>query len=71
MPTWTFKQKSLYDGKLITAVVSAENAQLALALLRGELLEESIYDDVTTCVEDLIPLPTQTRKVRILSRGDE
>ena len=71
MPTWTFKQKSLYGGKLITAVVSAENAKLALALLRGELLEANIYDDVTTCVEDLIPLPTQTRKVRILSRGEE
>ena len=71
MPTWTFEQKSLYSGKLITAVVSAENVQLALALLRGELLEANIYDDVTTCVEDLIPLPTQTRKARILSRGEE
>jgi|VirMetMinimDraft_7_1064189.scaffolds.fasta_scaffold366873_2 hypothetical protein len=70
MATWTFKQKSLYSGKPITAVVSAENAQLALALLRGELLEANIYDDVTTCVEDLIPLPTQTRKVRILSNGE-
>ena len=71
MPTWTFEQKSLYSGKLITAVVSAENAQLALALLRSEFLGANIYDDVTTCVEDLILLPTQTRKVRILSRGEK
>ncbi len=70
MATWTFVNNSSLSLSPITAVVSAETVDLALHILVGELLANGIYLD-NIKVQDLIPLPTQTRKVRILSNGDE
>jgi hypothetical protein len=70
MATWTFVNNSALSLSPITAVVSAETVDLALHILVGELLANGIYLD-NIKVQDLIPLPTQTRKARILSNGDE
>ena len=71
MTTWTFESMSNEHGGVVTAVVSAENVELAMQLLKQEFEHLGIVLYATFDYTDLIPLPTQTRKVRILSRGEE
>lgn len=70
MTTWTFGSMSNEHGGVVTAVVSAENVELAMQLLKQEFEHLGIVLYATFDYTDLIPLPTQTRKVRVLSNGD-
>lgn len=70
MVTWTFESINNSHGGAVTAVVSAENIELAMQLLKQEFERLGIVLYATFDHTDLIPLPTQTRKVRILSNGD-
>lgn len=71
MTTWTFESMNNNHGGAVTAVVSAENVELAMQLLKQEFERMGIVLYAAFDYKDLIPLPTQTRKVRILSRGEE
>ena len=70
MTTWTFESMNKEHGGVVTAVVSAENVELAMQLLKQEFEHLGIVLYATFDYTDLIPLPTQTRKVRVLSNGD-
>lgn len=70
MTTWTFESMNKEYGGAVTAVVSAENIELAMQLLKQEFEHLGIVLYATFDYTDLIPLPTQTRKVRVLSNGD-
>lgn len=70
MTTWTFESMSYNNGGVVTAVVSADNVELAMQLLRQEFERLGIVLYATFDYTDLIPLPTQTRKVRVLSNGE-
>ena len=70
MTTWTFESMSKEHVGAVTAVVSAENVELAMQLLKQEFEHLGIVLYTTFDYTDLIPLPTQTRKVRVLSNGD-
>ena len=48
-----------------------ENVVLAMQLLKQEFERMGIVLYAAFDYKDLIPLPIQTRKVRILSRGEE
>ena len=70
MATWTFEYTSTMTSAPVTAVVSAENVELAMQLLKQEFECLGIVLYATFDYTNLIPLPTQTRKVRILSNGE-
>lgn len=70
MPTWTFESINKNHSGAVTAVVSAENVDLAMQLLKQEFECLGIVLYATFDYTDLIPLPTQTRKVRILNNGE-
>lgn len=70
MATWTFESMSNNHGGAVTAVVSAENVGLAMQILKQEFERLGIVLYATFDYTDLIPLPTQTRKVRVLSNGN-
>lgn len=70
MSTWTFESINKNHGGTVTAVVSAENVELAMQLLKQEFERLGIVLYATFDYTDLIPLPTQTRKVRVLSNGN-
>ena len=70
MSTWTFESMNNNHGGAVTAVVSAENVELAMQLLKQEFECLGIVLYATFDYTNLIPLPTQTRKVRILSNGE-
>lgn len=70
MTTWTFESMNNNHGGAVTAVVSAESVELAMQLLKQEFERLGIVLYATFDYTDLIPLPTQTRKVRILSNGE-
>lgn len=48
--------------------MSADNVYLAKALLEKELAEKGLKQDIP--LDKFLPMPTQTRKVRILVDGD-
>lgn len=70
MSTWTFESINKNHSGAVTAVVSAENVELAMQMLKQEFERLGIVLYATFDYTDLIPLPTQTRKVRILSNGE-
>lgn len=70
MATWTFESMKYETNGAVTAVVSAENVELALQILKQEFERLGIVLYATFDYTDLIPLPTQTRKVRVLSNGN-
>ncbi len=70
MATWTFESMNNDNSGAVTAVVSAENVELALQILKQEFERLGIVLYVTFDYTDLVPLPTQTRKVRVLSNGN-
>lgn len=66
MMTWTCKFKGHYLPGY--AVVSADNVDLAIILLQKELGYHGLTVEIKR--EDLIPMVTKTRKVRVLFNGD-
>lgn len=65
---WTVASfEGVYLG-LTAAVVSADNVYLAKSLLEKELAEKGLAQDIP--LDQFLPMPTQTRKVRILVDGD-
>lgn len=69
MTTWTFESMNNNHSGVVTAVVSAETVELAMQMLKQELERLGIVLYATFDYTDLIPLPAQTREVRILSNG--
>lgn len=66
--TWTVSSFNGVYLNLTAAVVSADNVYLAKALLEKELAEKGLKQDIP--LDKFLPMPTQTRKVRILVDGD-
>lgn len=60
MKTWTITEP-------VIAVVSADTVELAITLLEKELQRIGISQTIKP--EQFIPMPTQSRKVRILFDG--
>ena len=70
MHTWTFEYTSTMTSAPVAAVVSADNVDLALKLLKDEFKHLGIIFLFELTNAHLIPFPTQTRKVRVLSNGN-
>lgn len=68
MMTWTCNNFTGHYPVGVAAVVTADNVELAIILLEAELTRIGLPQKIKA--EQLIPMVTSTRKVRILCDGD-
>jgi hypothetical protein len=68
MMTWTCNNFTGHYPVGTAAVVTADNVALAIQLLEAELVRQGLPQQIKP--EQLIPMVTSTRKVRILCNGD-
>jgi len=68
MQAWTCNCFEGYWPVGTAAVVIADNIDIAKSLLEDELSKSGLTQEIQN--EDLIPLPTKHRYVRILCDGD-
>ena len=67
MKTWTCNN---FTGHFVTTalVVTAENVEMAIILVERELAERNLPQKIQP--DQLVPLPTRHRHIRILQDGD-
>ena len=68
MTTWTCNSFAGHWPVGTALVVTADNIELAIKLVEGKLAEEGLSQKIKA--EQLIPLPTHHRYVRILNTGE-
>ena len=68
MMTWTCNNFKGHYPVSTALVVSADNIDLAIMLIERKLREEGLQQTIKP--EQLIPLPTHHRYIRILCNGD-
>jgi hypothetical protein len=67
MKTWTCNNFKGFWPVGTSLVVTADNIDLAIALVEAELEKEGLPQTVKP--EQLVPLPTRHRYIRILNNG--
>lgn len=68
MTTWTCNNFKGHNPVGSALVVTADNIELAILLVERKLMQEGLEQTIKR--EQLVPLPTHHRHVRVLCNGD-